>query len=233
MKKFNSTIVVSLASLFILAACAAPPTEVANEADPVSRESFSRYGAGLDCSMLHGQGAQETCRTQVNEVIGVLLEDDIISRFDMERCNQLNDKIGDNCKIQLENLNVQGPISDEELAQFNRAVIGTFPEPDQDLDGAPNPTFDSTLCAELTTPGYKELCESQIVAQLDQIKLDEILAQGEESRCGELSAFHRTQCEDFFAGGPEVPPPGRVGGVDARSPESASAPNTITEESPN
>lgn len=209
MKKIS--LIASL-SLFILAACAtsAPDVSTVDTPDESGPRVGITYANDLDCDMLEGTEAQESCKIQVNDVIGALLENDVISHFDLQRCVALQDKIGTNCQTQLEATGVQGPVTDEERAIFNEAVNGLILASDSLPNAAASLEFDSAKCNELTTPGYKEYCHKEIARRTELSLFNDITLSGNPARCGELTTL-QTQCEEFF----EVPelPVSPVGGA--------------------
>lgn len=151
----------------------------------------SRYGANMKCSML--KDGQERCEQDVNNLIGMMLEEEIMRRFDVNRCGELPGKVADLCKDRLTETGVVGPVSDEELAILSKIMLGTLPEMEEggeeNEEGgeAHMPTYDKARCAELTTSGYKEYCESEVVKRLEQVRLIEVIQSGSVEQCDEFT----------------------------------------------
>jgi hypothetical protein len=220
-------------ALLVLAACTNPLTQeptaqaptpaptpgqeaVTDEAQPAEQPPIpadipettqvpeSRFGTNLKCSDLEVTEHRQDCDQQVNDLIGNMLESEIINTFDLKRCKDLPDDIALTCEVQLADTGVQGPISNKELATYREAVRGTLPDPDELGEALPVPEYDISKCSRLTTSGYKAYCEAQVNARIEQNKLDEIIQSGDSNRCSELAGEDNiTQCKLFF--GIEVP----------------------------
>jgi hypothetical protein len=214
-------------SLLILAACANPltqepapqaptptPTDQTQPAEtpPIPTDTpettqapESRYGTNLKCSDLNNAENRQNCELQMNDLVGIMLESEIINSFDSKRCKELPEDIAADCEARLNESGIQGPISSTELALFREATQGTFPDPEELTEGLPVPTYDISKCSQLTAPGYKAHCEKQINNRLQLAKLDEIIQANDVNRCDELTDEDTvTQCKLFF--GVEVEP---------------------------
>lgn len=207
MKNSKNLITLGISSLFLLSACATSsvsPSQEARQRGPTTEPTpgASLYAQGLTCDLLQTANQKEQCESRVNDVVGALLEEEVISRFDIDRCKKLEDKIGINCQNVLANINVQGPVSDDEMAIFSQAISGNLPEPREPGETfdphSQVRTFDLGTCSQLTTPGYKEFCESQLTQLMEQEKFNDILSSGNSTRCAELSGDVQDQCEVFF-----------------------------------
>ena len=210
-------------TLVVLAACGAKekmdaevdttvqvqPTvnEVAEGA--VSEETnVSRYGTGLNCGVLQRAESKERCEVQINDVIGMMLEEEIRDSFDAKRCQKLPDDLAESCVNDIAKTGVQGPITDEERMVFEEALLPSYPAIDEEggEDASARPVYDKAKCAELKTPGYKEHCEKAVADRMDREKLDEIVDSGNVSRCEELvTESVRNDCKSYF--GIESPEP--------------------------
>ncbi|MCA9373740.1 MAG: hypothetical protein R3B71_06040 [Candidatus Gracilibacteria bacterium] len=190
-------------SLFALTACATT-TDTSNVDSLGNSDSLgSLYTSGLDCEMLSTDEARQNCEIQVNDTIGALLENDVLSHFDLDRCIALKDQIGSNCQGQIESTGVKGPVPDEELALFREAVNGSSLPTGDD---SPSPEVDSANCDSLTTPGYAEYCRAEIAGRMELSLFDEITLSGNSARCGELTTLQE-ECEDFFFVRSDIPSP--------------------------
>lgn len=216
----------SLVVVFALSACASTPgSDVANQLGPEDDPAGLFFASDLDCDMLTSESAQAECKTQVNNVIGRLIENEVVSHFDLERCKSLEDKIGMNCQMQLEDSPVKGPVSDSELQIFSAAMTGDL---EVSEDGAPlsaDPVFDTSACERLKTPGFREYCEERVQMQIDQSSFQEIISSGNVSDCDDLSGPLADQCLEFFNGPPDV----ETSEPDFTVPEAPPAPPTDTD----
>jgi hypothetical protein len=164
----------------------------------------SRYGTGLKCDLLKTEESRKNCEYQINDMIGSMLESEIMSSFDISRCKELQGEASVNCTSYLTETGVKGPVSAEEMAMFNEAVQGTYPEPTENGEFSPFPEYDSKKCATLKTEGFKEYCEKQIAQQVEQIKFDEIISSGDVKRCDEFKDENsKNNCKMMF--GVEIP----------------------------
>lgn len=166
----------------------------------------SRYGTGLNCDLLKKEESRKNCILQMNDLIGGMLESEIISSFDIQRCKELSPEVAATCKKRLENAGVQGPVSDEDTAIFFEAVRGTFPtDSDAHVKAPSYPTYDVSKCATLKAVGYKAYCEKQIAERMDQNKFDEIIQSKNSQGCAQLSnAESMTRCKQFFGINSEI-----------------------------
>jgi len=205
-------------ALLILAACTNPlakeapekvmDSDVATQSASVEEAALpempeSRYGSGLKCSLLKSADKRQDCEIQVNEMIGMMLESEIVGSFDVKRCKELPSEVAERCENRLAEAGVQGPVSDEELEMFREAIRGTSlalnKENEEGETPMSQPVYDSSKCAKLKTSGYKEYCESQVVYRIDQYKLDEIIMSDNSARCDELkNEDFKTMCKQFF-----------------------------------
>lgn len=224
MKNMKKFLPITFLTLFVLAACTAPvadgpigQSEVVQQPgqaqeDPTTLQEgpgpgdpfASRYGSGLKCDLLKTEQSRQNCEYQINDMIGSMLESEIMSSFDLSRCKELQGEAGNNCTTYLTEIGVKGPVSAEEMAMFQEAVQGTYPEPGENGDFSPFPEYDPKKCATLKTEGFKEYCEKQIAQQMDQIKFDEIISSGDVKRCDEFKDENsKNNCKMMF--GVEIP----------------------------
>lgn len=217
LKKFLPLLVLAL---LILAACTNPLAKKTSEvqvdtgvtAQPTGvgeiitpEVSGSRFGSDMKCSMLKNAENRQACESQINDMIGMMLESEIIDSFDVNRCKELPVGFAADCEMQLADTSVKGPVSDAELAMFREAVRGTLPEQGEEGEIPSFPVYDKTKCAQLKTPGYKEYCEKQVTARIEQEELDQIVQSGDINRCNELKTEDIIiNCKEFF--GVEVEP---------------------------
>lgn len=215
LKKFLPLLVLAL---LILAACTNPLSKNTSEVQvdtevieqPIIAEDVASvgisdltFGPNMKCSMLRNTDNRQDCEMQVNETIGMMLEHEIASSFDVKRCKELPASIAEMCTNRLTDSGVQGPVSDEDKVIFREAMRGTSPEITEENEEGETPflfpVYDIANCSQLKTSGYKAYCEKRITEKIDSNKLEEIIQSGDSKRCDELvSEDHRLECEMFF-----------------------------------
>ncbi len=207
-----------LLTVFVLSACSQKPSEtvvsdkgdtepvveveVVEEAIPESGIEPAIYSSDYSCSDLKDNNRREACEVGVANLMGSLLESEILETYDFARCKELPEGQAENCETHLTATGVQGPVSVEEIEIFYQALQGAMPEDvaEEAEDDEINLVYDKTKCAELKTPGYKEYCETMIVEQEESSLLNQVLQSGDVSRCGELSTESlRNDCKESFA----------------------------------
>lgn len=169
----------------------------------------SRYGQKMSCDLLADQNEREACLARVNDVIGMSLENEIMSSFDLSRCKLFPEEMAADCQRRLEETGVKGPISAEDRVALQTALQPVFPQSDLEnatSEAAPvQPYYDSKLCQSLQADGLREYCERAIAERLDQQKMSEIIAAGEIDGCEQLSQEnYREQCR-MVLGAPQEP----------------------------
>lgn len=225
MKNLNKLILPLFVASFVLAGCASNEPMAPNNAPgaqqpspqqgqqaqsapsntgaPVSNVPVSRFGKEMKCDVLKAKDAQQNCEMQINDMIGGMLESEIISSYDIGRCSELPAGVAKSCQDRLSATGVKGPVPDEEIAMFNDIMRGT---PNKDPKN-PGITYDSTKCAQLKTPGYKEFCEARLSERADQQKLNQIIQSKDKKGCDTLTTqTMKDDCKRFF--GEEVKPVG-------------------------
>lgn len=194
-------------ALLVLAACTNPLAKEASQqvmeksatgSEVTTEASGSRFEAGLKCSKLKVAMNRDSCEQQVNNLIGSMMESEILESFDMKRCKDLPSDLSGRCEEQLADSGIQGPVSADEMAIFAEAVAGTFPEPDES-GIVPAPTYDKAACGQLTTPGYKEYCEDVVTRRMERDQLDQIYQTGSVNDCDTLTSEDAVfDCKLFF-----------------------------------
>ena len=174
------------------------PVDMNEPADEVVLTS--RYGSNMKCTQLTSLERRQECEMQVNDVIGSMLESEIIATFDVGRCRQLPEGVAEDCEQRLAETGVQGPVSDAERVIYDEAIRPSYPAMEEgDADVVPQPVYTKEKCAELSTPGYRAYCERVIDERIDRSKLDEILTSEDVNRCSELSNVAlQEECQMFF-----------------------------------
>lgn len=211
MKNLRRILPLALLTLLVVTACnkesgTKVPTTVTVK-EPVAQEQPAavnegesdipvfRYGANMKCDLLKSAERRQECEMQINEIIGSMLESEIISGFDISRCSELPNAIGQNCQKRLTESGVKGPVPAEEVMIFNEIQRGTFSEDPEN----PMPVYDSARCAELKAVGYKEYCEKRVAERAERNKFEEVIMSNDRSRCDELSAEEsKNECRRFF-----------------------------------
>lgn len=211
-------------ALFVLAACTNPlskeaPAEVVDspvtvqpvsteETTPVEILDFS-FSSTMTCNLLKNADRRRDCEIQLSEMVGVMLETDIVDSFDAKRCKELPSGVAKVCESSIAESGVQGPVSEEDLAMFNEIMRGS--SPDINLENGEGetpflfPVYDITMCSQLKTSGYKEHCEKLVSERIERNKMDEIFQSDDSSRCDELvSEDNKLECELFFGIGVEL-----------------------------
>ncbi|RLA00112.1 MAG: hypothetical protein DRQ47_09975 [Gammaproteobacteria bacterium] len=199
-------------ALLILAACTNPlaketPVKVVNS--PVATQpavpevSDSILNSNMQCDMLKNSENRQNCETQINDMIGMILQEEITSSFDLKRCKELPSDIAERCESRLTESGVQGPVSDADKVIFNEAMRGTFPDITEENGEGETPflfpVYDVVKCSQLKTPGYKAYCEKLITEQIEQDILEQIMQSDDASRCDELNSEDMiTNCKQFF-----------------------------------
>jgi len=179
------------------------PLVIEGEIDP----NVSRYGTNLNCEMLKDENSRTTCEVQINDMIGSLLETEIVTTFDIARCDELPAQVAAVCTEQITETGVKGPVSTDEMNLFAEITAGTFPEPDESGIFALYPIYDSGRCSELKTEGLKEYCVKQIAMAENQLELDKIFQSGDVEGCDTLTdEALKTNCQAFFGVGLDAPP---------------------------
>lgn len=166
-----------------------------------STAMVSRYGNNMSCDLLKNQDDRLGCLLQINEMIGGMLESEILSSFDINRCEDLPVEVAESCKMVIIDSGVTGPVSREEQSLYSKILQGTQPEPtDNDGLGMIYPEYNAEECANLKAPGYKEYCERQIADRKESILLEKIIQSKDVSRCDELKDESRKEsCEVIMA----------------------------------
>jgi len=160
---------------------------------------FSRYGTGLKCSQLVSDLARKECEVQMNDVVGSMLEREIVSTFDINRCKELPGEVGESCQSRLADTGVKGPVSAEELALFAEITRGEFPMAEEGQEPALYPVYKKERCAELKATGYQAYCEKMIAERMERNLFDEIIQSEKSSRCDELKSERMmNDCKSFF-----------------------------------
>jgi len=210
MNNFKKILSLSVLALVVLAACAeeekAQEVKTTVQVQPTVTETVegaeaeeanvSRYGTALNCSKLQQAGNEENCEIQVNDVVGVMLEDEIRNSFDAKRCQELPADIAERCANEITTTGVQGPVSEGERAMFVEAQRPSYPE---DAEEEGEPVYDKTKCAGLETSGYKTYCERMIDNRMDHAKLESIFESNDVNRCDELVTENIKQdCKQYF-----------------------------------
>lgn len=225
MKNLNKILPLGFVSMLLLAACTNPfsktdttkpvivpsstdvvtAVEVVENAEggaEVNAETFvptSRYGTSLKCSQLKSPGGREECEMQMNDVVGNMLEREIVATFDIGRCKELPGEAGESCKTRLSETGVTGPVSDEEIALFQEIAGGIFPEVKEGEEPPRYPTYNKARCAELKASGYQAYCEKKITERMERNLFDEIIQSEQSSRCEELTDEQmKNDCKNIF-----------------------------------
>jgi hypothetical protein len=211
MKNFKKILPLTLLSLLVIAGCSREvgtkvPTSVtvsngaaqeqpATAAQGQAGVPVSRYGTNMKCSLLKSPEGRQECEMQLNDTIGNMLESEIISAFDVDRCKELPTEIAKTCIDRLTATGVKGPVTAEEIALLNEIRRGA---PSADAEN-PVIVYDSARCAELKTVGYKEYCEKMILERTEQEKFSEIMQSEDKARCNELTTVSlKNDCKRFF-----------------------------------
>lgn len=205
MKILNKIFPLVLLSLFVLTACSGTPSDSSTTRMPAAQEApadetapVSMYGTKMNCNMLKNTEQRQNCEMQMNDMIGGMLEAEIVSAFDISRCRELPGEIGTRCQEHLNATGVQGPVRAEEIELYKTILRGTF---DENLE-MPSVIYDAVPCAELKTTGYREYCESQVAVRIDQNKFHEIISSNNKNLCDELiTETFRDDCRQFFGEG--------------------------------
>lgn len=215
LKKFLPLLVLAL---LILAACTNPLSKKTSEIqvdtgateqpiitdEPASVEiSDSMFSSNMQCDMLKNSENRQDCEIQINDMIGMMLEHEITSNFDVKRCKELPASIAEICKGHLDESGVQGPVPDAELAMFRAAMRGTSPDITEENGEGETPflfpVYDVVKCSQLKTPGYKAYCEKFVIERIEQGTLEQIIESGDANRCDELdSENYKMECKLFF-----------------------------------
>ena len=230
-KKFSFLL---LLTPFVLTACTNPfakkkiteavvPTHVVVQADKdnekvgktsdtvvENNQYVSRYGKNMKCSNLKNAEKQKMCEMQINDVVGAMLEAEIIESFDVGRCDELPADVAQNCKNRLTETGVQGPVSASERELFSEIMRGKYPEMNEgDSEILSYPTYDKSKCAELHSSGYRAYCEKKIAEREARNQLEEVIQAGDVNRCDEFSDDDlKRECKMFFGVFPEAVPEG-------------------------
>lgn len=158
----------------------------------------SRYGQTMKCDLLKGANARQACETQTQDMIGMMLESEIINSFDVSRCKIFTEQMASECEKRIADTGVKGPVSEEEQALFNQAMQPIMPT--EPMEGPMVLTYDSAKCGELKADGYKAYCEKMVLQRMDQEKLMDIVSSGELKRCDELKDNSmKEQCKMLLA----------------------------------
>lgn len=208
---------ISFLTFLVLSACSSVPPKTAeigtakqpafSETAPVTEEVMaefpvSHYGSNMKCDVLKDVQRQKECEMQINDMIGSMLESEIVASYDVDRCKELPADVATRCQERLNEIGVKGPVSAEEISLFDEITQGTV-SADQEN---PKRVFDSARCVELKTTGYKEYCGRRIVEHADQEKMMEIILSENKNRCNELATENaKNDCKRFF--GEEVAEP--------------------------
>lgn len=211
MKNLKKLFLPVLVTPFLLLGCAGKAPQAQNNVAPNQQPAVqeqeqvpaeegravptSRYGANMKCSQLKEVTKQQECEVSVNDIIGDMLESEIMSTFDIDRCKELPDEIAKDCQDRLSVTGVKGPVSAEELAKFSEITRGTPSEnPEQ-----PEVVYDSTRCAELSAAGYKEYCEQKVNEHADREKMAQIMRAEDKTGCDKLTTeTAKNDCKRFF-----------------------------------
>ena len=212
MKNLTRILPLALLTLLVLSACSSKPSSEVlptsvNVKDSVTQDQpapnneatadvpTSRYGTDLKCDVLKSDENRKNCEMQMNEIIGSMLESEIVSNFSIGRCTELKGDVAKRCQDRLTETGVKGPVTAEEIAKYNDALRGT---PGTDPE-KPSMTYDSAKCAALTTAGYKEYCEKNVAERAERSKLDGILQSNDKNGCDQLTTESlKNDCKRFF-----------------------------------
>ena len=189
-----------LAMVMLFAACAQVPPEdivITPEEDlheaamevavaPVPPDMASSRFGEMSCDLLKLEENRVSCKARMNDMIGLLLDSEIMDTFDIARCSIFPEATANSCKQRIEATGVKGPISAEEREIFNQAMSPVMVEVSEGSSAMPGFTFDIKKCAGLTTAGFKAHCENLVNERIDQQKLREIVSAGDVRRCAEL-----------------------------------------------
>jgi hypothetical protein len=207
--KYYKGITLTALTLLVFSACSnatqslPEPSEVVDNSEIIieteASPSVSRFGNNMNCVSLKTTGAKEDCLFQQNELIGVLLESEILSTFDIARCDELIGNVSDECKSKLTESGVKGPVFSEEIEMFNEITWGQIQEVEEnDTDGFITTVFDISKCDDLKTEGYKEYCREQLAQRIERQKFDDIIMAGDSKKCDTLPPEFVEECKIFF-----------------------------------
>lgn len=159
------------------------------------------------CDMLTSESGKVNCTQMINDMIAEELSNEISRTFDIKRCDELDGYRVENCKSRIENTGVTGPVSEDEIQDYQNAMNMTYPEltgeEDEEMEGGVG-YYELTKCAALKAPGYKVYCEKRLGERIDEEKLWKIIEGGDVSECDTLtSGDMREMCKMEFGVYPE------------------------------
>jgi hypothetical protein len=172
----------------------------------------SRYGQKMSCDLLADEAERASCFVRIQDLIGISLENEIMTTFDAGRCQLFPAEMAAECQKRIADTGVKGPLSPEDRAALQKALQPVMPEMPAEGETPdavpPQPTFDSKLCQPLKAEGLRAYCEKTLAERIDQQKLSEIIASGEIARCDQLTQdTYREQCRQILEGPAAMPEP--------------------------
>ena len=153
-------------------------------------EPEPRFEKNLSCGEIKQEDLRLNCENQLNELVASTMFSAARKYFDFSMCKDLPKSFVGECEAYIDGTGVKGPVTEAELVIYNEAIQPVRVETEEGEDivaGLTSPTYDKTKCAQLTTSGFREYCESRVDSRAEQAKFEEIVNRGTVAQCDQLT----------------------------------------------
>jgi hypothetical protein len=156
----------------------------------------------FSCDSLEDSVEVENCRNEINYLIAQMLQEEIVSAYDLNRCDELDGVMIDNCRLLIEETGIKGPISKEDRQLLQEAMQRVYTEVQGEDDNevrSEEGYYDINKCDALSASnGLQAYCKGRVQERIDNEKVWEIVLNGTVEDCSQLSDTARQMCEFEF-----------------------------------